>query len=153
MPVVNSSTQLNHHRSLQSTYYKYEQEKRRHYDHQMCEVEHAFITMLVMSTTGGMGCAATMFSKRPASMMAEKRDIFNAVTMNWMYTCGLSFASLRAFIISIRGAHSSRYYPATECPIDLQLGEGHYSLTSNILCILLPCITFVTDVTPNVGTL
>ena len=32
---------------------------------------------------------------------------------------------LRASIISIRGARSSRHQPATECPIDLQLEEGH----------------------------
>ena len=75
---------------------------------------------------GRMGCAATVFYKRFASMIAEKRDVSYAVTLNWI-RCRLSFALLRASIMSIRGARSSRQHPATECPIDLQLAEGHLS--------------------------
>ena len=83
------------------------------------EVEHATFTQLVRSTTGGMGHAATVFYKRLASTVAEKKDVPYAVTLNWMPT------QLRASIMSIRGARSSRHHPAAECPIDLQLVEGH----------------------------
>ena len=87
---------------------------------QVREVQHATFTPLVLST----GRAATTFYKRLAAMVAEKRDVPYAVTLNWI-RCRLSFALLRASIMSIRGARSSRHHPATECPIDLQLVEGH----------------------------
>ena len=48
------------------------QEKRRQYDQRVREVEHATFTILVLSTKGGMGRAATTFYKRLASMVAEK---------------------------------------------------------------------------------
>ena len=80
-----------------------------------------------MSTTGGMGKAATTFYKRLASMLSEKRDVLYAKTLNWI-RCRLSFALLRASIMSIRGARSSRHHPVLEAvqgPIDLQITEGH----------------------------
>ncbi len=92
--------------------------------HRTSGSEHATFTPLVMSATGGMGCAATTFYKRLASMIAEKRGTAYAVTLNWIQ-CRLSFALLRASIMAIRGARSSRHHPATESPIDLQLAEGH----------------------------
>ena len=122
--VFNPSAQSNRHGPLSSVYRKHEQEKRRQYDQRVREVEHATFTPLVLSTTGGMGRAATTFYKRLASMVAEKRNVPYAVTLNWI-RCRLSFALLRASIMSIRGARSSRNHPASECPIDLQLAEGH----------------------------
>ena len=55
-------------------YHKDEQEKRRQYDQRVRtrEVEHATFTPLVLSTTGGMGRAATTFYRRLASMVAKK---------------------------------------------------------------------------------
>ncbi len=50
---------------------------------------------------------------RPASMLSEKRDVSYEKTMNWI-CCRLSFALLRASIMSIRGARSSRHHPASE---------------------------------------
>ena len=59
------------------------------------------------------GHRLTTFYKKLASMVAEKRDVPYAVTLNWI-RCRLSFALLRASIMSISGAS-----PAAECPIDL----------------------------------
>ena len=120
--VFNPSAQSNRHGPLSFVYRKHEQVKRRQYDQRVREVEHATFTPLVLSTTGGMGRAAT-FYKRLSSMVAEKRNVPYAVTLNWI-RCRLSFALLRAFIMSIRGARSSRHHPATENPIDLQLAES-----------------------------
>ena len=122
----NPSAQSNCHGSLSSVYRKHEQEKKRQYDQRVQEVEHATFTPLVLSTSGGMRRAARMFYKRLASMVAEKRDVSYAMTLNWI-RCRLSFALLRASIMSIRGARSSRHHPVTECPIDLQLAEGHFN--------------------------
>ena len=113
----NPSAQSNCHGPLSSVYRKHEKEKSREYNQTVCEIEHATFTPLVLSTTGGMGRAAT-FYRRLASMLAEKRDISYSTALNWI-RCRLSFALLRASIMSIRGARSSRHHPATECPIDL----------------------------------
>ena len=73
--VFNPSTQSNHHASLSSLYYKYEQEKRRQYDQRVPEVGHATFTPLVLSTTGGMRHAATMFYKRLASEWLLRKEM------------------------------------------------------------------------------
>ena len=62
-------------------------------------MEHATFTPLVMSDTGGIGRASTMFYKRLASMISEKRNTEYSRTVNWI-RCKLSFALLRA---SMRG--------------------------------------------------
>ena len=77
--VFNPSAQSNRNGPLSSVYRKHEQEKRRQYDQRVREVEHATFTPLVLSTTGGMGRAAT-FYKRLASMVAEKRNVPYAMT-------------------------------------------------------------------------
>ena len=59
--VFNPSAQSKRQVSLSSVYRRNEQEKRRQYDERVCEVEHATFTPLVLSTTGGMGRAATTF--------------------------------------------------------------------------------------------
>ena len=54
-------------------------------------------------------------------MISEKRNTEYSQTVNWI-RCKLSFALLRASIISIRGARSSRQHAvseATQGPIDL----------------------------------
>ena len=96
-------------------------EKRREYDQRVCEIEHATFTPLVLSTTGGMGRAAITFYRRFASMLAEIRDTPYSTAL---IRCRLSFALLRASIMSISGARSSRHHTATEGPIDLQLAKA-----------------------------
>ena len=90
------------------------------------EVEHRVFTPLVLSTSGGMGRAATTFYKRLASMLSDKHEISYSRMMAWI-RCRLSFALLRGSIMSIRGARSSKQHQAAALaePIDLQLAEGH----------------------------
>lgn len=71
--VFNPSAQSNRHGPLASVYRRHEQEKRRQYEQRVQEVEHSTFTPLVMSSTGGMGRAATTFYKRLASMISDKR--------------------------------------------------------------------------------
>ena len=73
--VFNPSARSNLQGSLSAIYRKHEQEKRRHYDQRVRDIEHASFTPLVLSTTGGMGRAATTFYRRLASMLAEKKKI------------------------------------------------------------------------------
>ena len=125
----NPCAQSNCRSPLATVYRRHEQEKRRHYEERVREVEHATFTPLVLSVTGGMGRAATTFYSRLASMISEKRSTQYSNTLNWI-RCKLSFALLRASIMSIRGTRSSRNHQPSEAnhvqgPIDLQLMEGH----------------------------
>ena len=125
--VFNPCARSNQQASLSSVYRRHEQEKRRQYEQRVREVEHSTFTPLVMSTTGGMGRAASTFYKRLASMLSEKRDASYSNTLRWI-RCRLGFALLRSSIMCIRGARSSTFHPASEKlhdPIDLQLAEGH----------------------------
>ena len=125
--VFNPCARSNRQVFLPSVYRRHEQEKKRQYEQRVREVENATFTPLVFSTTGGMGRAATTFYRRLASLLSEKRGTSYSKTMDWV-RCRLNFALLRASIMSIRGARSSRFHPALEGiqePIDLQLAEGH----------------------------
>ena len=124
---INPSAQSNQQTSLTSTYRRHELEKKRQYEQRVREVEHSSFTPLVLSSTGGMGKAATTFYKRLSSMLSEKRDVPYSTTIGWV-RCRLSFALLRASIMSIRGARSSRHRPAEEVllePVEVQAAEGH----------------------------
>ena len=48
--------------------------KKRQYDQRIRDVEHSTFTPLVLSTTGGMGRAATTFYRRLAAMPAERKE-------------------------------------------------------------------------------
>ena len=122
--VFNPCTRSNRQASLQSTYRRHKQEKKRQYDQRIREVEHSTFTPLVFSTTGGMSRAATTFYKRLAAMLSEKREIPYSQMMGWIH-CWLSFSLLRASILCIRGARSSVAKGALHEPIDLQIAEGH----------------------------
>ena len=104
IPAPNQIAMTRYHPYIAST------SKRRKY---VREIEHATFTPLVLSTTGGMGRAATTFSA----------EIRYSTALNWI-RCRLSFALLRASIMSISGARSSRHHTATEGPIDLQLAKA-----------------------------
>ena len=57
---------------LQATYKKHEQLKRRHYDQCVREIEHGTFTPLVLSTTRGMGKAATAFYTKDLLPSSQK---------------------------------------------------------------------------------
>ena len=102
-------------------------EKKRSYEQRIREVEHSIFTPLVLSSTGGMGKAATTFYKRLSSMLSEKRDVPYSTMIGWV-RCRLSFALLRASIMSIRGARSSRHRPANTVlleSVEVHVAEGH----------------------------
>ena len=56
-------------------------------------------------------------------MLSERRDVPYSKMMGWI-RCRLSFALLRASIMSVRGARSSASKGALHEPIDLQAAEG-----------------------------
>ena len=124
--VFNPCARSNRRATLQSTCRCNEQEKKKQYDQRIRDVEHSTFTPLVLSSTGGMDRAATTFYRRLAAMLSEKRDVPYSKMFGWI-RCRLSFALLRASIMSVRGARSSANRPANgtlHIPVKLQSAEG-----------------------------
>ena len=115
-------------------------------NHRVREVEHATFTRLSYHwTTGGMGRAGTTFYKRLASMISKKRDTECSWTVSWYK---LSFALLRASIMSIRRTRSSRHacsigdHPGTNWPPTVRRSNSlSYSLYRFIAFLKL-CTSF-----------
>lgn len=84
-------------------YRQHEQAKRRAYEERVREVEGGSFTPLVFSSTGGVAPAATIFLKRLASMLAERRDISYAEAVHWL-RCRLAFSLLRSAVLCLRGS-------------------------------------------------
>ena len=106
-----------------AAYRKHEQAKKREYGQRIREIEHGVFTPLVLSTTGGTGREAMIFYRRLADMTALKRQQPYSTVMGWL-RCRLSFASLRASIMCIRGSRSSLHRPIFGSDIALASCEG-----------------------------
>ena len=73
--------------------------KKRSYEQQIREIEHASFIPAVFATTGGMGRHATSLYKHIASLLSETAEPYNTV-MAWL-RCRMSFALLRSSIMYI----------------------------------------------------
>ena len=111
---------------LEAVYHHHEQEKMRLYDERVVEIEHGSFTPLVMSSTGGLAPLASVFYKRLAKHLAEKRSQPYAQVKGWLST-RLSFSLLRSAILCIRGTRTHRraVLPLSELSIPLACAEAN----------------------------
>ena len=122
--VFNPNAPSNRSQSLQATFRKHEQEKRRQYEERVREIEQSSFSPLIFSSSGGMGQAAISFYKRLASHLSEKRHQDYSITMGWLRTI-LSFALLRSAIMCLRGNRARRTpHVSHDVPLDLVVSEG-----------------------------
>ena len=122
--VFNPHAQSNRNTTISNCYRKHENEKKRAYEQRIREVEHSSFTPLVFSATGGMGRLGSVFYKRLASRLADKRNNPYSSTLSWV-RCLLSFSLLRSAIQCIRGARSSCGQPTSSSPpLDLIVSEA-----------------------------
>ena len=113
--------------SLNATYRRHENVKKRSYEQRVREVEHGSFTPLVFSASGGMAPAATATFKRLASLISEKQQQDYNKTIAWI-RCLLSFSLVRSSVMCLRGARSSYHRPTRpehDTPLDVALSEGH----------------------------
>ena len=80
------------------------------YEQRVREVERASFVPIVLSATGGMGKQASVFYKRLASLLSEKRETTYSTTMNWL-RCTITFFLLHSAIQCIHGARSAFHTP------------------------------------------
>ena len=110
--------------NISSAYRKHEMSKKREYGQQVRDIEHGVFTLIVFTTTGGMGHETTTFYKRLSDMIARKQQKPYSTVMGWM-RCRLSFATLRSAVMCVRGSRSSRHCPMRVLDITLTTTEGH----------------------------
>ena len=104
-------------------YRHHEDLKRRAYEERVREVEGGSFTPLVFSSLGGASPATTVFLKRLASLLAEKRDGKYAEMINWL-RCRLAFSLVRSAILCIRGSRvKGRHDEALQPTLALQEGR------------------------------
>ena len=103
-------------KELKAIYNQHEGEKKRSYGERVREVEKASFTPLVFSSMGGMARECTVFFKRLADILAEKKIGFSK--MMFLIRCKISFALLRSSICAIRGSRSLHHPIA---PLDFTL--------------------------------
>ena len=108
--------------SISSLYRRHEQAKKRD---RIREIENGFFTPLVFATTGGMGQEATMFYRRLADQVSDKRNTTYSKTMAWI-RCTLSFSLLRSAVMCIRGSRSTSHCVPNA---SLELGVAESRLT------------------------
>ena len=122
--VFNPSTPTNRSHQLTANYRRHEQEKRCANEQRVWEVERASFAPLVFAASGGMGKAATVFYKRLAALLAQKRHQPYSTTMGWLRTA-LSFALLRSAVLCLRGSRTKRSPPvSSKHALDLMVSEG-----------------------------
>ncbi len=120
--VFNPCAQSNRQSQLPATYQRHEREKRRAYQQRVCDIERGSFTPLVFSTAGGMGRAATVFYKRLAGMIADKRGEPYGQVMGWIRAM-TTFSLLRSAVLCLRGSRG-KHHDAPFAPSTLVLSEA-----------------------------
>ena len=110
-------------KDLTALYRMHEQEKKRQYAERVREVEHGVFTPLVFASTGGMARECTIFFKRIADTLSDKKQIPFSQIM-YLIRCRISFALLRSAVRAIRGSRSSRRLDDCGIDFDRAITEG-----------------------------
>ena len=95
------------------------EEKKRHYNERVLQVENGSFTPLVFSVYGGMGQECQHFFRRLCGLIADKRDQRVSEVTTWLRT-KTSFALLRSALMCIRGTRY-RYYKDQVEGVDVEL--------------------------------
>ena len=103
-------------------YAQHERQKKRKYNERVIHIEKGSFTPIVMSTSGGMGKEATIFFKRLALLISEKRHEHYAHVLNYIRT-RLRFSLLKSTLMAVRGVRGKRAKDAV-----LDLSEISYNL-------------------------
>ena len=101
--------------------------------HWIRDIEHGVFTPLVFTplvftSTGVIGCEATMFYRRLADLLATHWGQEYSQTINWL-RCHFSFALLRCAIMCIHGSRPSAHCPVLG-PLDLSVVLAESRLTN-----------------------
>ena len=112
------NSQSNQNKSTEKIFESHENEKKRHYNQRVIDVEQGTFTPLVFGTNGGFGKECDLFIKKLAEKMALKSDESYASVITWLRT-DLSFCILKSVNTCVRGSRR----PFRNSPPDDQIGD------------------------------
>ena len=95
--IFNPTASTYHKKSWSSCYRHLEDSKQREYQDRITHVEHGTFSLLVFTTSGGMGPSSSMVYKRLASLISKKRNDCYSKTLLFI-RCKIGFALLRSAI-------------------------------------------------------
>ena len=85
---------------------------------------------LVLSSSGGMGKAASVAYKHLASLLSDEWKPPYPLVMRWLH-CSLGYSFLRSSLMCLRGSHSRSGSPGVPSVFDLTVAEDHLN-TNNV---------------------
>ena len=94
-------------RDISKLYASHEKEEKKAYNERIINVEKGSFTPIVLTTSGGMGVEATLFHKRMALLISEKRNEEYSHVLNYIRT-RLRFALLKCTLKGLRGVRGKR---------------------------------------------
>ena len=116
--VMHVNSQSNQDKSTEKIFESHENEKKRHYNQRVIDVEQGTFTPLVFGTNGGFGKECDQFIKKLAEKMALKSDESYASVITWLRT-KLSFCILKSVNTCVRGSRQ----PFKNNLTDQQIGD------------------------------
>jgi hypothetical protein len=91
--------------TIKQSYLRNENEKKRHYNERILNVDQGSFSPLVFSVSGGMAQEAKIFYSRLAEKISEKRKTNKNIVISWLRT-KINFALIRSMLICLRGSRS-----------------------------------------------
>ena len=103
-----------------------EQQKKRQYNERILTVDQASFTPLVFSCFGGMGKECSIFFKKLAVQLSEKKNEKLSKTINWIRT-RINFHLLRSCLLCVRGSRTikQKYETVSETDISVVHEESN----------------------------
>ena len=105
--IFHPNADSNRSRSLAELYHHHEMEKKRAYNDQIIQVEHATFTPLVFSTSGGEAPECKKYHQRLATLISLKRKEKYAEAISYIRR-KVRFCLLRTTLIALRGFRKSK---------------------------------------------
>ena len=93
--------------SMKQSFQRNENEKKRHYNERVLNVDQGSFSPIVFSVSGGMATEAKVFFSRLAGMIATKRKVEKSLVQSYINTT-LNFALIRSMLMMLRGSRSLR---------------------------------------------
>ena len=90
---------------LPQCYIQNEKEKERQYYERDSEVDNGSFTPLLLSVYEGMGREYSIFSNRVANNVAEQRELYRSIVINWILR-KISVGLLKSSLLCLHGLRS-----------------------------------------------
>ena len=106
--IVNPFAKSHLNQKLDTAFSSNENEKKRHYNQRIIEVEHGSFSPLVFSPYGGNGREAERFLTELAQKLSDKKQMDYGIVIHWLRS-KLCFNLLRSAVSRVRGSSTTKH--------------------------------------------